>query len=283
MMRIPTFEAEMKQRFAAVGARVEVRPMLPTRWRSLEDMLPFAIDIRRDRRGQIYDLELNEKRVKRLLALDVRPRQRHLLLMLSEEDLADDGFVCTDHRLLCGHDEREWFVAALPRSKRASTVTQAMEALKPNLVVNSQRRHRVKTRNRNRRRNGGFVRQGEWFFVPDPRFEPRDKLWHRNEPLSREGGKPHIAEYLVRIGGRPGYTRGWGRVVITEGEFRSMMFGGRNGKPTDWVPTTIDPIVYVRGAVRHPDHKTVVLPTWHRVLANTEEAAGRNRRVRFID
>jgi hypothetical protein len=32
--------------------------------------------------------------------------------------------------------------------------------------------------------------------------------------------------------------------------------------------------VFVQGAVRHPDHATIVLPAWHRVLMNTGQRSG---------
>ena len=41
--------------------------------------------------------------------------------------------------------------------------------------------------------------------------------------------------------------------------------------------------VYVRGRVWHPDHKTVVLDVWHRVVMNTEAQAPGRERVVFLD
>ena len=41
--------------------------------------------------------------------------------------------------------------------------------------------------------------------------------------------------------------------------------------------------LYAKGAVRHPDHNTIVLHGWHRVLMNTEHAARAMRHVAFID
>ncbi|MGA7496337.1 MAG: hypothetical protein WBX00_06360 [Isosphaeraceae bacterium] len=41
--------------------------------------------------------------------------------------------------------------------------------------------------------------------------------------------------------------------------------------------------VYVRGRVRHADHKTIVLHGWHRVLMNTEGEAQARRNVAFLD
>jgi hypothetical protein len=44
-----------------------------------------------------------------------------------------------------------------------------------------------------------------------------------------------------------------------------------------------DAEVYVRGRVWHPDHKTLVLACWHRVLMNTEHLAPGRSKVTFLD
>ena len=41
--------------------------------------------------------------------------------------------------------------------------------------------------------------------------------------------------------------------------------------------------VYVRGRVRHPDHKTVYLDGWHEVFTNTENESFAVRNVVFLD
>jgi hypothetical protein len=43
------------------------------------------------------------------------------------------------------------------------------------------------------------------------------------------------------------------------------------------------PGVYVRGRVRHPDHRTVTLHGWHCVLMNTEGESRAMRNVAFLD
>ena len=63
------------------------------------------------------------------MSLDVtvmqsEPKKRHLLLLV--RNTADKPQL---DRFLCGHDEREWFVAAVPGG--ASQVRQAMDALQP--------------------------------------------------------------------------------------------------------------------------------------------------------
>ena len=238
-----------------------------------------------DRRGQFFDLQLNRRKVKRLFTLDVRPGQRHLLMFCSERFRnAEDIWQDRDHRVLCGHDEREWFCAEIPEQKRVTTVHQAMDALMPNIARNSLNRRKVKGRDRLKRKNPGFKRQGEWFFIPDPNFRPRDEVYHRNEPLMRGVGKPHMAECLVRHGGETVYVRNQGNMVLAEGEYRRRMRSVPGARADNWSVRVEDPVVHVKGWIRHPDHKTVVLQGWHRVEPNTEETqVGNNRVIMFID
>jgi hypothetical protein len=46
---------------------------------------------------------------------------------------------------------------------------------------------------------------------------------------------------------------------------------------------TREPTVYVRGKVWHPDHRTIVLDDWHRVMMNTEREAPGVRHIVFLD
>ena len=133
-------------------------------------------------------------------------------------------------RFLCGHDEQHWFVASLPFSRANMTVRGAMEALKPEVVLREQKRKGVKHR-RNRRKTAAYVRQGEWFFLPRPKMHVGDRAT-RNGRLIRGNGKPHRVEWLYRPEGRDE--------------------------------------TFVRGAVSHPDHETIYLEVWHRVVQNNE-------------
>jgi len=42
-------------------------------------------------------------------------------------------------------------------------------------------------------------------------------------------------------------------------------------------------MVFVKGKIRHSDHKTIVLPFWHQVLPNTESGAQSMRNLAFLD
>jgi hypothetical protein len=95
---------------------------------------------------------------------------------------------------------------------------------------------------------GRTLRQGEWFFVAPSTAERRlvelrlsesPFLVHRRESLGGNG-RPHVADEVLRL-----------------------------------APDR----VYARGALRHPDHKTLILDGWRRVHRNAElhgSAAGAN-------
>jgi hypothetical protein len=44
-----------------------------------------------------------------------------------------------------------------------------------------------------------------------------------------------------------------------------------------------NPGVYVKGRIRHPDHATITLHVWHRVVMNTEGQSKAMRNVAFLD
>jgi len=255
--------------FESIGARVRFRS-LEASLRSWETARAgaFTIDVASDRRGSYFDIALSRS-APELVVLQDEPRERHLLLM------SRDG-----HRFLCGHDERDWFVAEVP--ERVSTVRAARLALMPPPVREAA--CRVPPASTARRRNALFVRQGEWFFVPTGRTFP-EELIHRDEPLQRgPGSKPHICEELYREKGELVYVVA-GK-AYTPDEYAERLradsngWFGRQGKET----RVRNADVYVRGAVRHPDHATIHLKGWHRVFINSEIPAGASASVvTFLD
>jgi hypothetical protein len=50
-----------------------------------------------------------------------------------------------------------------------------------------------------------------------------------------------------------------------------------------WFQMRVNPEVYACGTIRHPDHATIVLRGWHRVVMNTERDAQAMRHVVFLD
>ncbi|HWC16034.1 MAG TPA: hypothetical protein VG498_03440 [Terriglobales bacterium] len=262
----------LERAFARMGARVEFgqlnrRNRISGRIAS-EDL---ALDVRRDRQGEYFLISRALESTTELVVLDVQPRDRHLLL------LSRSG--AEKHRFLLGHDERHWFVAGIPESTPVSRVRDAKQALKPDFVQSSERGVRAKYRDR--RTNAARIRQGEWFFVPAPHARVEQLLVLRNEPIARGGGKPHVCEELYRFGGETVYVSPGAPNGLTSDQYRALSDRERNR--WNWRVMRRNPKVYVRGRVRHPDHKTVLLDGWHEVLSNTENLSRAMRNVTFLD
>lgn len=264
----------LEKQFARMGARLKVglRPM--TRHSRFTG---FAVDIGKDGHGPFFDVALGEDAERELEVLDIQPGQRHLLLLVREPN----GHPEDKHKFLCGHDERDWFAAAVPAG--AGTVRTAMEALKPPEVIEAQARKGLKARHRNRRHNKAFIRQGEWFFIPEPDLVVDPKMVLAKEPLARGRGKPHWAEFLYRSGGGNVYVCSEYPAGISESAYRRLIVESPAKKRLPWRVMRQDAQVYVCGTIRHPDHKTVKLDGWHRVVPNTENQAPSMRHLRFLD
>lgn len=261
----------LKRQFARIGARAQVRGLDGRRTSG-----PVALDIIHDRFGELFDIRMSKEIPSDLEVLHLEAKQRHLLLMSRSDN--DEK-----HKFLCGHDERHWFVAAVPENRAVSTVRTAMEALKPPEVVRNQFKMRVRKKNWNRRRNDAFMRQGEWFFVPVPALIVDQKLVLTKEPLRRGGGKPHIVEFLYRSGGEVVYVCSKKPNGLTQSKFNAFVSRRPEAKKWHWATMRRNPSVYVKGRVRHADHATIVLHDWHRVLMNTESQAASMRHVAFLD
>ncbi len=267
----------LERHFARIGARIEVsQRATPNRGTT------FAIDVAQGKKGSFLDVVLSDDEQQHVEVVDVQPKRRHLLLMVRDKT----GNRSEKHKFLCGHDERDWFVAAVPDVWGVSNVLTAMEALKPKEVQDEQAVKGVKQKRRNRRRNEAFLRQGEWFFLPRPNLEVDRSRVLQNEPLTRNQGKPHVAEFLYRksdsveeyVYASPEYPQG-----LTEDAHSRLLWEKPHKRflPGRWIRR--DSEVYVRGAVRHKDHKTIYLGCWHLVRANRENEASANQYVEFLD
>ena len=261
----------LQRQFARIGARAQVSSAVGTRIQG-----SVALDIIHDREGELFDIRVPRNIPTEVEVLHAEPRQRHLLLM----SRSDSG---EKHKFLCGHDERHWFVAAVPETRPVSTVRTAMEALKPPDVIRHQLRMKVRQKNWNRRRNDAFHRQGEWFFVPESQLIVNAKLVLKNEPLRRGQGKPHMVEFLYRSGGEVVYVSSQKPNGLTQSQFNAFVSRKPEAKNWNWSTMRRNPSVYVKGRVRHADHATITLPDWHRVLMNTETQAIAMRHVAFLD
>ncbi len=137
---------------------------------------------------------------------------------------------------LCGMDEQHLFIAQLPHG--ASSVHAARESLRAPEVPPSFADRR-----------SGIVRQGEWFFLPTKERDDRDLLvaLRKGDVLRSVGiaqaaripraGRPHVADEVVVLFGEP------------------------------------SPRIFVRGEIRHPDHRTVVFRDFRRVVPNRERSS----------
>ena len=163
-----TTQEYLCRHFARMGARVVVRgPRLRQRTK-------IAIDVGRDRSGEVFVIGCEEEVA--IEVLDVQPQSHHLVLMIR------DG--SEKHKFLLGRDERHWFAAAVP-GDGVRDVRTAIASLRPTEIEGRE-----------------AIRQGEWFFVPEPGVNDKDAVILRNEPLSRGGGsKPHVCAQMMRKGG----------------------------------------------------------------------------------
>lgn len=142
-------------------------------------------------------------------------------------------------RYLMGMDERRLFISELPdKHGKINTVEDAHRVLKPYDVKDRKKRKKVK-----------ILRQGEWFFInADPteliKIKENNKFIEQKCPISStKQEKPHIADYLVRIGED----------------------------------------IFIKGKIRHLDHKTKEFFFWQKVFLNMEKRVNGGRFGRWID
>ncbi len=257
----------IEAKFGCIGARVKV-----TNNASIRDRA--GIDIKTDRLGEFFDIKLEPREEVEYEVIDLRPEMRHLLLLARRPN--------EKQKFLCGHDERHWFVCAVPGTS-VTTVVKAMEALQPAEVKSAVRRRVKRVKNRLRRRNKAFVRQGEWFFIPVPELKVKSNLVVKNEPLSRGGGKAHMCQFMYRTGGEFVYVSWKYPNGLTESQYKMLLNSDWRAKNLSWTRRLREAQVFVIGRVSHPDHRTIVLRGWHRVLMNTEREAPGARNIVFLD
>lgn len=275
------------KKFEKMGARAKVETIPDVIRRQFWDRRPSVVPLRaslnilRDKIGPFYSIQATES--SELIVLDVQPKDRHLLLMIKLDD--EENGKTLKNKFLCGHDERDWFIATMPDNRPVSNVLTAKEALKPEIVLDVQNSVQIASKKKNRRRNEAFIRQGEWFFIPAPETNPPKWLILENEPMRRGSGKPHTAEYLYRTGGTTVYVNRDYPNGLSEENFRQRVQAGQISA-RNFSVRRLDPMVFARGRITHADHKTVLLNGWHRVVPNTEQTiapGGRLITMGFID
>jgi hypothetical protein len=268
-------ENTLQRAFAKMGARVKIEtqePRTPMWGGSVINPPLLRTNIRTDKQGEHFVLTVGKAtngELKGLQVLDLKPKDRHLVLQATmvEEGTRGNTNKRTD-KFLMGHDERHWFIAGVQNT--VTSVKQAKESLKPQSVAALQNRQGVKRSKRNKRHNSTFKRQGEWFFIPEPEFEPGPMaIISKNEPISRgRGSKPHRCQELCRMGGRTVMVDRMTNQTLSVGQHARL--SAQERKRGLWEVRTANPRVYVRGKVSHADHKTLKLRGWHRVEGNAE-------------
>jgi hypothetical protein len=263
----------LESKFARIGARVKLIDIGDPRAFGGGDV---TFDVRRDRLGEYFEVNDRGGPGAAIEVLDVRPTDRHLLVMVRQRG--------EKSKFLCGHDERHWFVAAVPETAPVGTVRAAKEALKPDAVQSAQARAGLRAHARNRRKNAAYRRQGEWFFIPAPDLKVDEKAVLRDEPITRNfRSKPHTVEFCYRSGGETVHVCSRHPQGLTESPYRKLLKERPEAKKWGWRIMQRNAEVFVRGQVRHADHRTITLHGWHRVLMNTENQSRAMRNVAFLD
>lgn len=257
------------KKFEEVGARVKFGEIRPTRESEGEKI---RIDIRTDRLGEYYLIDIGDGVFVDIP--DIQKVDRHLLLFARDPEL---------RRFLCGHDERNWFIAAIPEDSKVSNVKEAKESLKPQDVKFSEKKAGIKKKDLGKKRTKAFVRQGEWFFIPAPELQIQKSLILRNEPIQRGRGTPHMVEEVFRRGGENLYISREYPNGLSENRYQNLIKLNPELKKTHWEVRRVNPTAFGRGRVTHKDHKTIVLQFWHEIIMNTEFRARAMRNVAFID
>lgn len=262
---------DVEKKFERMGARVQI------------EHGPLRVDVKPDRNGRsVFHLQSDVP----LVVLDVNPADKHLVLMARTNDSAKPKF-------LCGFDERGWFAAPLPESQHTrfrgtspgrrgiSDVESAKMSLKPREVVEAEEKKKVKRKHRLKRSNKASKRQGEWFFLPEPSLVVKNADILKNEPIRMGSKREHRCAELIRTGGEKVYVGGRYPNGITQKEYDGLSIQERNS--IHWQVMVRNARVYVRGAISAPDHHTLHLECWHRVLSNTESTSRHADRVAFLD
>jgi hypothetical protein len=261
----------LQKHFGLMGARLAVSEIVPRTWRSAGRP---GLDVGADKHGQLFVLRFDPQAAVDYEVVNIRPDIQHLLLMARQ-----DG---EKHKFLCGQDERHLFVCAVP-VQGVTDVRSAMEALQPPEVRQAVAEKVRHSHQRLQRRNQAFLRQGEWFFLAAPELVADPKEIRHREPLSNGRGRAHWCDEVLRVGGVRVRVSRQHPAGLTEEEYNELVTRNPRAKKFGWRWMTRAATVYARGKVRHPDHHTLWLDGWHRVLMNTEYLAPGAQAVVFLD
>jgi hypothetical protein len=263
----------LRRSFAKIGARLRIS--------SATGLEPgrIRLNVLTDDEGEFFDLGVSPESPPEVTVINIEPKDQHLLLLARDAQGRKSKY-------LLGEDERHLFVAGLPRLAPAGTVRQAKQALRPPEV--QARQVGLSEKVRNRRKNSAFLRQGEWFFIPAPDLTPDPLRILHDEPISRgNGSKPHILEFCYREGGETVYVSSQYPNGVDGIEFARLQKFDRQKTASeriwDWRQMKREAVVYGKGKCSHPDHRTIVLHEWCRVLLNEERHSTAMGKVVFLD
>lgn len=263
----------LQKSFAKIGARLRIG--------SVTGVEPgrVRLNVLSDDEGEFFEIGVSAAAVPEITVVNIEPKARHLLLLVRNAEGRKSKF-------LLGEDERHFFVAGLPDLAPIGSVRQAMEYLKPGEV--RARQVGLSEKVRNKRKNRGALRQGEWFFIPAPDIHPDPLRILHGEPISRgNGSKPHVLEFCYREGGETVYVSSRYPQGVDGIEFARLQKLDRQNTAAeriwDWRVRKREAVVYGRGKVSHPDHRTIVLHEWCRVLLNEERHSSAMGKVVFLD
>ena len=111
-----------------------------------------------------------------------------------------------------------------------------------------------------------FLRHGEWLFVPAPGLVVNSNRIRRHAAVHREA--PVVVEFY-RTGGEAVYFSASQRRVLTVPQYRKLLRQRPSAVKEDWRIRQRDVANYGRGTVLHPEHRSITLHGWHRILMNT--------------
>jgi hypothetical protein len=105
-----------------------------------------------------------------------------------------------------------------------------------------------------------------------------------NEPLSRGvGSKPHLCEFLFRKGGETVYVCDAHPQGLLLRSYVDLLRQKPRAKDWNWRRMQRNPEAYAKGKISHPDHKTIDLYVWHKIVMNTENQSRAMSHVVFLD
>lgn len=158
---------------------------------------------------------------------------------------------------LMGVDERQLFVAQL--TKGVTNINEARKQLGSTVKFHEGVRKMSPKR------------QGEWFFLKATQEQEDDielllnknKVWIEKKVnigvyAGRSRGNPHTADELVVIPNIPGFIESSKISKCSKKDFVPSNYPIRNTE------------IYVRGKIRHIDHKTITYKHWYQVVLNNE-------------